>query len=116
MICEEKKMKRLVKAYNYFKLNLPPSFDEYRSGNGEGIWAVAASAADNKLARGNSEDKQFEAYLCNYSTYYPHMSFGTRVLCETRGEYRPVAVWDDLQNTKNAPTNKLAILNKLRSR
>jgi hypothetical protein len=113
MVCEKIKMGRLIKNYKYFKLNLPSTIDEYRFGNGEGVWAVAASASDNKLARDDSVNKQFEAYLCNDSVYYPHMPFGSRVLGETRGGCRPVAVWDDLQDTKNAPACRMSILNKI---
>jgi len=116
MVCETKKMERLIKAYKCFKVNLPSTISEYRTGNGEGIWVVAASASDNKLIRGDSINKQFFAYLCNDSVYYPNLPYGSRVLFETRGGSRSVAVWDDLQDTKSAPACKKNVINKLQGR
>lgn len=112
-----KKIAALVKAHGHIKVNLPSSVQDYARGNGEGIWAVIIDPADVKPYKENASQGQLWVAACNDSTYYPEeVAFGSRVLCELRGEMRPVAVWDNLQSTKEAPACRDRILCKLMDR
>jgi hypothetical protein len=94
---------------DYFKLNLPESIESYSTGNGEGIWALTDKATKKEL----DEDKkqgQFIAWACNDSVYYPHIKYGSAILCEFRGGFRPVAVWDNLSESKDAEKNRKNLL------
>jgi len=89
------------------KVNLPPTIEEFRSGNGEGIWAVPVdSGALSKARSDESVGEQIEVYALNDSVYYPGVVWGSRVVCVTRGDCRPVAVWDALNGTKQATENR----------
>ena len=109
----EEKVAELGEANGYFKLNLPDTFEKYQSGNGEGIWAVALTKElTDKIDKGSV--KQFNAYAANDPMYYPHLKCGSRILSETRGrDFRPVAVWDNLSNSKDTPGNKEEMFRKM---
>ena len=96
----------LIKQFGHIKVNLPSNFESYQSGNGEGIWAVCASQKDADIYNTPSNGSQFEVCLANNSFYYPYLTYGSKVLVETQGDNRPVAVWDNLPNTKAADHNK----------
>ena len=98
---------------DYFKLNLPDTFENYQSGNGEGIWAVC-NPKDRLALRADMKKGQFIAFACNDSFYYPgKIVIGSPILAEHRGENRPVACWDDLDDTKEAAVNKMELLKKI---
>ncbi len=109
----EEKVTELGEANGYFKFNLPDTFESYRTGNGEGIWAVALTKElTEEIDKGRVG--QFHAYAANDPVYYPNLKCGSRILGETRGaDNRPVAVWDDLQGTKSAPDNKKETFKKM---
>jgi hypothetical protein len=49
--------------------------------------------------------------------YYPgEIVYGSAILAEFRGGKRPVAVWDDLQGTKEAEANREKTMKLLRER
>jgi len=100
-------MAALQKKHGLIKVNLPAHFEEYQHGNGEGIWAIPADKEGANLARSDTS---------NNSYYYPKIKWGTRVLYETRGENRPVAVWDDLRDTKEAPKHREETLKRIMER
>ena len=107
-------MKELQKKHQLFKVNLPSDMDTYRSGNGEGIWACPADQETEDLWKNDADGGQGLVHACNDSFYYPgEIVYGSRVLVEFRGENRPVAVWDDLQGTKEAEANKEETFKKI---
>lgn len=109
-----KKVEELGNRIGYFKLNLPADFKSYQKGNGEGIWAVCMEE-DKKTLDLDAYQGQFIAWAANDSFYYPEIYYGSEILAEFRGKKRPVAVWDDLQGTKNAAENRKRIMKRLKS-
>lgn len=109
-------MDALNKQVPYIKVNLPPTFEEYQSGNGEGIWALTESKEVYDKWDADEAKGQFVAYAANDSVYYPDLKCGCPVLCEFRGGNRPVAVWDNLHGTKEAATNQKKVMKKLGGR
>lgn len=104
---------KMGKEIGYFRLNLPESVSAYQRGNGEGIFAVCETA-DKKKLDNDTSGHQFIAWAANDSVYYPgRVMCGTAILAEMRGNKRPVAVWDNLQGTREAPENKDKILDQL---
>lgn len=87
----EKFIKKLVKQFGHMKVNLDRGSGA--RGNGEGVWAVPASAED--LAIYNDETtrgRKFKAYLCNDPIGGWHgRRWGCPVVATTFGENRPVA-------------------------
>jgi hypothetical protein len=78
--------------------NLPDSWPKYRSGNGEGIWAIIDEPDLDKWHR-NVSTGTFFAVPCVMSVYFPGWSMSlidqqksliTPVEFEFRGEKRPV--------------------------
>lgn len=111
-----KKIEELGESVGYFKLNLPADMSNYISGNGEGIWAVCSSEDAENMAS-NKAQGQFLAWAANGSFYYPgEIEYGSVILAEFRGKMRPVAVWDDLQGTKEAAKNREKIMKKIKER
>ena len=107
----------LAKKHDYIKVNLPENMGSYQQGNGEGIWAVVLDPEDLAKYKVNASSGQFIAVACNDSFYYPgEIVCGSKVLCEFRGEKRPMAVWDDLQGTKGAAKNKDEVMQKVLKR
>lgn len=100
-------------SIGYFRLNLPSDFKSYQWGYGEGIYAVCSNEDKEKLDA-NEDGFQFIAWAANNSVYYPgRIMCGTPILAEARGKKRPVAVWDDLQGTREASENREKILDEL---
>lgn len=91
-------IEELVQNFGYIKVNLPSSIEDYKTGNGEGMWAVVASQEDFDIEQAEVEGTKFKVYLCNDSFYYPDdYPWGSEVIAESRGsEYRAVAVWEEL--------------------
>ena len=106
---------RLVKAHGIVKVNLAEDVAGYAAGNGEGIWAVPATAEDAAKARDDgSRGDVIQVYAANDSFYYPgDIVCRSLVVCETRGSMRPMALWDDLHGTGGAPKRAAAIKRKL---
>jgi hypothetical protein len=96
----------------HFKLNLPSTLKTYVSGNGEGIFAVVDSVLLKSKIDNDTADV-FSAYAANDSVYYPHITCGTKILCEIRKGKRPVAVWAGLENKENANDLRKKTLAKL---
>lgn len=111
----KEKVSELGRSLGHFQVNLPDKFESYQSGNGEGCWAVALNEEDREISKYEGpERRQFYAYLANESLYYPHLEYGSRVLAETRGENRCVAVWDGLVGSEDAVKNKEELFEKLK--
>lgn len=75
------------------KINLPSNEESYKSGNGEGCWALV----DEQTKADHDNDKTgsgYEAILDNNSVYYTGLNAGTKVPIEMRGEYRPVVPYE----------------------
>lgn len=103
---------KMGESIGYFRLNLPSDFKSYQRGNGEGIYAVCSKEDKEKLDA-DENGFQFIAWAANNSIYYERIVCGSSILMEARGRKRPVAVWDDLQGTKEAPENREKILDQL---
>jgi len=109
-----KELDALAKKHSYIKINLPEDIQSYRQGNGEGVWAVVLEPEDLAKYKNNASSGQFIAVACSDSFYFPgEIVCGSKVLCEFRGEKRPMAVWDDLQGTKDAADNRNKIMKKV---
>lgn len=74
----------------HIKVNLPSNEESYKSGNGEGCWALADEEV--KAAYDNDEKEgDYTVILDNDSFYYPGLMAGTKIPIEMRGTNRPVA-------------------------
>ena len=56
---------------NYIKVNLPNTREKFRSGNGEGIWAVPYTKEDQKISDDNILRTTFKVIVLNDCIYYP---------------------------------------------
>lgn len=73
----------------HIKVNLPSNKGNYKSGNGEGCWALVDD--ETKEAYDNDvESGEYKAILDNDSFYYPGLLAGKEIPIEMRGEFRPV--------------------------
>jgi hypothetical protein len=79
---------------NYIKVNLPDSAESYKSGHGEGVWAVVDDQTFVKHS--NNENGISFAMILNDSLYYPGIDIGFVVPIELRGDKRPVVPYDEL--------------------
>lgn len=70
---------------NAFKVNL-----RYKEGvNGEGIWAVGCTDADNAKQQDDaSKGESFFVYLLN-DPVHPGLKWGSKIECVTNGDSRP---------------------------
>jgi hypothetical protein len=77
------------------KVNIPDSWRAYESGNGEGMWGYIRHEEDVEkyYAKGDVRSL-FEVILLNSSVYYPVLEWGSVILAESRGNYRPVMARD----------------------
>lgn len=82
-----------MKKEFYIKINVPTTEEEYLSGNGEGMWALA----DEKTKRAYDEDAasgEYEVILDNNSFFWDGLEHGQLVPIEMRGEARPVVPYN----------------------
>ena len=79
---------------NLLKVNLPHTQEEYEAGNGEGVWVEVSSDVLASLDSGNSCGEIFKGRMPNDSIYYPALKYDEEILFISRGEYRPVAVYN----------------------
>ena len=91
----------------YIKVNFPLTEEDYKTGNGEGMWVLV----DHETKRAHDEDAMGGRYygiLDNDSLYYPGLEAGTVFPFEMRGENRPVADYHGFleQLTKLTPEGK----------
>ena len=73
-----------------FLVNLPRNWPSYKSGNGEGVWAVALKEEDYAQYTSISDNGTMEVMLLNDSIHYSKLKWGTIVEAEHRGDKRPV--------------------------
>lgn len=79
------------------RMNLPNTLEEFQSGNGEGVfvWVDEETKADyDRDATGGS----YIGVLDNYSYVYSGLMPGMLIRFEMRGENRPVADWNFIQD------------------
>ena len=81
----------------YIKVNLPETENDYKDGNGEGVWALVDDTC-KKAYDNDSDCCTFIGILCNDSIYYPYMTYVTAVVIEMRGERRPVVPYTFLND------------------
>lgn len=72
------------------KVNFPLTEDEYKRGNGEGMW-VRVDQATKKAYDEDASGGEYFGILANDSLYYPGLRYENVVVFEMRGENRPVA-------------------------
>jgi len=83
---------RLDKLFPTTKVNIPGDEESWVRGNGEGIWAVPATAEDSEILSTESHGKRFHVRIMNQAVYFP-IEWGSLLLVEHRGlAKRPVAV------------------------
>lgn len=106
-------VEELVKKHGHVKVNLPSTIQTFQQGNGEGIWAVPYDDEAAHLYDEGAPEGQARFVACNNSIYYPEITFGSVVLCNFRGDKRPIAVWDDLPRTKEAEGHRKKVLDRI---
>lgn len=76
---------------NLMKFNLPTSQSGFDTGNGEGVWGVPYTEADQKIYDNsdNTRGVLFQVVLLNDAISYP-FPYGTVLTVETRATNRPV--------------------------
>lgn len=84
-------------SLSYIKVNMPETFEDYISGNGEGVWALV-DAACKKAHDSDSSEGTYIGIICNNSIYYPRMRYGMAVVIEMRGSNRPVVPYSFLND------------------
>ena len=77
---------------NLIKVNIPMNEDEYKRGNGEGVW-VEIDNETMTLYERDIEGGVYSGILANDSYYYPGLMCGDMILFEMRGEHRPVVCY-----------------------
>ena len=83
--------------HKLFKVNLPSNEDCFKSGNGEGVWAITTDENHKKFANNiNSKNEKFLVRLLNEPIYYDSLHWGDYVLVESRGSLRPTAIYSEL--------------------
>lgn len=100
----------------YIKVNLPPTEENYRAGNGEGVWVLV----DPDTKRDYDLDVAGGKYigkLDNDSIYYPGLNAGELVPFEMRGPSRPVADFHSFlsKRTRLTPEGKKLLLAQIAS-
>ena len=97
----------------YIKVNIPLTEEDYRSGNGEGVWVEVdqkTKAAHDRDAIGSG----YQGILANDSLYYPDLSCGDMIEFEMRGEKRPVVSWGFLDGrTRLTEAGKAMLIQKI---
>ena len=83
----------ILNEENYLKFNLPDSAAKFESGNGDGVWGVPLTDADNAIYKGTEKGVQFKVILLNGAFTYP-LAWGSIITVETRGDSRPVLSYD----------------------
>lgn len=73
----------------YIKVNIPLTEEDYRSGNGEGVW-VEVDAETRAAYDRDAIGLGYHGILANDSLYYPGLKCGDVIPFEMRGENRPV--------------------------
>ena len=71
------------------KANLPTSEDDYKNGNGEGVFVLVAPEVKEAYDT-DEEGGTYEGILDNDSIEYMDLNHGERVPLEMRGVNRPV--------------------------
>ena len=74
---------------HYIQCNLPLTEEDYRSGNGEGVWVIVDSETKQAYDQ-DAEGSGYRGILDNDSYNYPGLCHGEEVEIEMRGENRPV--------------------------
>lgn len=86
----EKADKRLIKC------NLPLTEEDYRLGNGDGVWVLVDSET-KKAYDCDATGDGYRGILDNDSFSYPGLCHGEEVPIEMRGENRPVIPFSFLE-------------------
>lgn len=79
----------MMENTHFIKVNLPDSEENYRTGNGEGMWVIVDDDTYEKH-EADYEGRFFHGKLANNSVYYPGLTSGATVPFEMRGKHRPV--------------------------
>lgn len=77
----------------YIKINLPSNEESYKSGNGEGCWALVEEDTYKAYELDETGDG-YKAILDNDSFYYPGLMAGIEIPIEMRGTNRPVVPYN----------------------
>ena len=78
----------------YMKFNIPDSEEKFKSGNGEGVWAMPLTPDDRAIYKDDSAvGKKFQVIILNDALTYP-IEWGSIITVESRGDDRPVLSYD----------------------
>ena len=95
---------------NQIKVNLPDTIEKFKTGNGEGVWAVPYSEEDLKICNSLELNKDFNVVLLNQPICYP-LQWGSVITVKTlQKDCRPVLSRDWISNVIFKSTdNKLTL-------
>lgn len=62
---------QLLNEENYIKVNLPTTLAKFKSGNGEGIWAIPYEMNDQRISDKNILGTKFNVVVLNNCLSYP---------------------------------------------
>lgn len=104
----------MVIPQGYIQINLPLTEEDYRCGNGEGVW-VKVDPATRRAYDADTIRPEYFGILDNDSFYYPGLGPGEMIPFEMRGECRPVADFPHFlsQLTKLTPEGKALLIRKI---
>lgn len=88
------------------KVNFPKTKEEYKNGNGEGCFVAVDDETFDIYNQNTSGKKLYSGILLNNCLEYPRFTVGSKVYFEMRGENRPVAPFDYL-NDENIEIEKI---------
>lgn len=93
----EEFLNRLFSDYKPVTINIPFNEKEYKSGNGETIWA-AVSNNDKEKYDNDCDNGTVEVMLLNNSVGFPSLMIGEKIMCEWRGKKIPVVPWNNIKD------------------
>lgn len=79
----------------FFEVNLPACEKSFHKGFGERVWAYTDLSSYNKI-KNNHNGEIIYVKLLSDSFYYKDLKHETLIPIELRGEYRPVAIYEEL--------------------
>jgi hypothetical protein len=90
---------------DYIKVNLPDSEKNFKSGNGEGIWACPVTEADKIIYHTGDTGETFDVYVLNDCITYPFSCASIIKVRITGSETRPILDYDWMDNIIKVSSN-----------
>lgn len=97
---------------NQIKVNLPDTIEKFKTGNGEGVWAIPYTEEDFEIFNSLELNKDFKVILLNQPICYP-LQWGSVIIVKTlQKDCRPVLSKDWISNVISKATNNELNLEK----